>query len=63
MLWSPNGLNELPDVNFEVPFTLIGKSTIAFLTGQSLRKLKYWFCMGDQNKDFGAVLQTDLTSV
>ena len=32
-----NGLNRLPEVRFEFPFNLIGKSRIAFLTGQSWR--------------------------
>ena len=30
--WTRNGLNELPEVCFEFPFILIGKSTVAFLT-------------------------------
>ena len=30
-----NGLNELPEVSFEFPLNLIGKSTMAFLTSQS----------------------------
>ena len=33
--WVPNGLNEFPEVCFEFPFILTGKSTMAFLTGQS----------------------------
>ena len=32
MFWAPNGLNELSQVRFELPFILIGKSTMAFLT-------------------------------
>ena len=32
--WALNGLNELPEVRFEFLFILIGKSTMAFLTGQ-----------------------------
>ena len=32
--WTPNGLNELPEVRFEFLFILIGKSTVAFLSGQ-----------------------------
>ena len=35
-------LNELPEIGFEFPFILIGKSTKAFLTGQSWRLLKSW---------------------
>ena len=26
LFWSPNGLNELPEMRFEFPFNLIGKS-------------------------------------
>ena len=34
--WAPNGLNELPEVRVsEFLFILIGKSTMAFLLGQS----------------------------
>ena len=29
----PNGLIELPEVRLRFPFNLIGKSTMAFLTG------------------------------
>ena len=47
----------------EFPFNLIGKSTMAFLTGQSWRIPKSWYTGGAQNKDFGAVSQTDLTRV
>ena len=39
--WAPNGLNELPAARFEFPFILIGKSTMAFLTGQSYHVLKW----------------------
>ena len=35
--WAPNGLNEFPEVRYEFPFNLIGKSTMTFLTGQSWR--------------------------
>jgi len=30
LLWAPNGLNELPEVHFELPYILIGKSTMTF---------------------------------
>ena len=43
--WESNGLNELPEVRFEFLFILIGKSTMAFLTDQSGRVLKFW-CTG-----------------
>ena len=38
LFWAPNGLDELPaEMRFEFPFNLIGKLTMAFLTGQSWR--------------------------
>ena len=33
MFWAPNGVNDLPEMRFEFLFTLIGKSTMDFLTG------------------------------
>ena len=54
---APNGLNELPEVRLEFPFKLIGKG---FLRGQSRRVLQSWYKGWAQNKDFGAVSQTDL---
>ena len=75
---SSNGLKELPEMRFEVLFNLIGKSTMAFLTGQSWRVLKSWYKGkggwgggggwvrgrgGGKNKAFGAVSQKDLTKV
>ena len=39
----PNRLNDLQEVRFEFPFNLIGKSTMAFLSGQSWRVLKSWY--------------------
>ena len=59
LFWAPNGLNELTEMRFKFPFNLIGKSTMALLTGQSKRVIKSWYT-GAQNKDFYAVLQTDL---
>ena len=47
LFWVPNRLNKLPEVRFEFPFTLIGKSTMAFLTGQSWRVLKSCYTGGD----------------
>ena len=61
LFWVLNGLNEVPEVRFEFPFIVIGKSTMAFLTGQSWRVLKPWYTCGAQNKDFGAISQTGLT--
>ena len=43
---APNGLNKLRDVRFEFSFVLIGKSTVAFLTGQSWCVLKSWYTDG-----------------
>ena len=40
LFWALRGLNELPEVHFEFPFNLIGKLTMAFLTGQSWHILK-----------------------
>ena len=54
---APDGLNELPEVRLEFPFNLIGRD---FLRGQSWRVLKSWYKGWAQNKDFGAVSQTDL---
>ena len=48
LFWAPNGLNELP----EFPFNLIGKSTMAFLTGQSWRVLKSWYTCGGLEQGF-----------
>ena len=46
LFWALKGLNEFPEVCFEFPFILIGKSTMAFLTGQSLQLLKSWYTCG-----------------
>ena len=48
LFWAPNGLNELP----EFPFNLIGKSTMAFLTGQSWGVLKSWYTGGSLEQGF-----------
>ena len=40
---APNRLNELSEMHFKFPFILIGKSTMAFLTGQSWHGLKSWY--------------------
>ena len=39
----PNRRNELLGMGFEFPFNLIGKSTLAFLKGESWRVLKSWY--------------------
>ena len=33
IFWALNGLNELPEVRFEFPFNLIGRSTMALTSG------------------------------
>ena len=38
-----SGFNEVPEVRFVFPFILIGQSTMAFLTGQSWRVLRFWY--------------------
>ena len=48
----PNRPNELPEMRFKFPFNLIGKSTMAFLTGQSWRVLKSWSTGGDLEQGF-----------
>ena len=53
LFWTPKGLNELYRkcvLNFH--FNLIGKSTMAFLTGQSWRILKSWYRGGSLEKGF-----------
>jgi len=48
----PYGLNELPEVHFEFPFNPVGKSTIAFLMGQSWHILKSWYTGGGPEQGF-----------
>ena len=62
MFWAPERINELKEMHFNFPFNLTGKSTVAILTGQSWCILKSQYTGGGQNRDFGAVSQTDLTS-
>ena len=52
MVWIPNGLNKLPKVHFKFCFIFVGKSTMAFLTGQSWRILKSWYSAGDPEQGF-----------
>ena len=63
LFWAPNGLHELPEKRFEFPIILLGKSTVAFLTGLSWRVLTSWYTDRAQNKDFDAVSQKVLTRV
>ena len=51
----------LTSVVFEFSFTLIGKSTMAFITNQSWRVIKSWYTGGDPEQEFRAVSQTDLS--
>ena len=59
LLLAPSALSELPEVRFEFLFNLIGKLTMAHLTGQSWRVIKshytgggpeqgYWHCCADR---------------
>ena len=52
LFWAANELNELPEMQFEFPFILIGKSTMAFLTGQSWHILKSWYAGGGLKQGF-----------
>ena len=45
-------LKGLPEMRFKFPFNLIGKSTMAFLTGQSCHVLKSWYTGGDLEQGF-----------
>ena len=58
---APSRHNKLWEMRFEFPFNLIGKLTMAFLLGQLMRDTNPCTQVGAQNKDFGTVLQTDLT--
>ena len=52
LVWAPYWLNKLPEVCFEFPFNMIGKSTMAFLTSQSWCELKSWYTDGDPEQGF-----------
>ena len=52
LFWVADGLNELPEMRFEFPLNLIGKLTMAFLTGQSSRVLKSWYTGGGLKQGF-----------
>ena len=43
LVWANNRFNKLPEMRFEFPSHLIGKLTMACLTGQSLRIFKSWY--------------------
>ena len=42
----------IPRKASQIPFILIGKSTMAFLTGQSRRVLKSWYTGGGPEQEF-----------
>ena len=52
LFWASSGLNQLPEVRFEFPFNMIGKSTMAFLTGQPCRVLKSRYTGGGPEQGF-----------
>ena len=52
LLWVPNRLNELLEMLFKFPFNLIGKLTMADLTGQSWHILKTWYKSGGPGHRF-----------
>ena len=58
LFWDPYGLNRFLEVCFAFPFSLIGKSTMAFSTGQSwcVQSQILVHRWGPENKDFSAVL-------
>ena len=58
--WTPaDSVNYL--YTFQISFNLIGKSTMALLTGQSWWMLESWYTVGAKNKDCRTVSQTDST--
>ena len=63
MVLGPNGLNELPEMRFEFPFNLIGKLAMAFKQAIHGVYSNPGTQVAAQNKDLGAVSQTDLTRV
>ena len=67
MFWTPNGLNELPEVRFEFLFNLIGdhdkpNKGLFYLANRGAYS-NLGTQLEVQNKDFGAVSQTELTRV
>ena len=56
LFWAPNGLNELPEMHFKLPFNLIGKLTVALLTGQSWLRLKSRYTGWDPEQGFSCCL-------
>ena len=60
LFWASNGRNKLPEMRFKFPFNLIGKSTMAFLKGQSWHVLKSWYTGGDPEQGFRRCFTDDL---
>jgi len=64
LFWALNGLNELLEMLFEFLFNLIGKLTMALLTGQSWYILKSCYTGGSPEQEFqhcfvdGLILQS-----
>ena len=58
----PDGLNELPEVRFEFPFILIGKSTMVFFNGPIMARTQIrihrW---GRRTRILARFSQTDLS--
>ena len=50
--WVLHGLKGLPEMRFKFPSNLIGKSKMAFFTGQSWRVLESWYTGGDPEQGF-----------
>ena len=67
MFWTPNGLNELPEVRFEFPFNLIGDHDKQNKGLFKLANRGAYSNLGTQlevqSKDFGTVLRMELTRV
>ena len=59
---APNGLNKLLEMHFKFPFNLIGKLIMTFLKASHSACSNPGKQVGTQNKDYSAVLQTDLTN-
>ena len=52
LFWAPQRTQGIAGNTFEFPFNLIGKSTMAFLTGLSWRVLKSWYSGGGPEQGF-----------
>ena len=59
LFWAHYGLNKLPEMHFIFAFNLIGKSTVAFLTGRSWCIPTSWYTAGSPKQGFQHSLQTD----